>query len=165
MSTEKIIARLDKLHQLNISLLNLSKEKTERLKENDIDAFNEILMKERKHIQAIEQVEIKRIEATEAWFEDHAPKAEDKTISRVIELVEDKEQNAQLEKLYDSLIYTLADLKSQEKLNRDLIEQSLQMVELSLDLMQPNHQKDLNYQKPKRKEQQSSSTSVFDSKA
>ncbi|MET3682995.1 flagellar biosynthesis/type III secretory pathway chaperone [Alkalibacillus flavidus] len=163
MSIESIIEKLDKIYQLNDSLLNLSKDKTEKLKQNDLETFNDMLIKERKHAQAIDQLETKRVEETEAWFQAKGI-TDERTITNLIATVDDPEQKERLENLYEKLVYTLADLKQQEQLNRDLTEQSLQYVELTLDMLQPAHQKDMNYHK-KDTTNQSTDRSMFDSKA
>ncbi|MGM8215198.1 flagellar protein FlgN [Bacillaceae bacterium W0354] len=164
MSVKQIIEHLEKIYQLQKSLLSISKEKTELIKANKIEQFNELLMTERKHVQAIDQLEKKRIDATNDWFDRVAPDAE-RTISGLIEHVTDEADRKQLEKLYEEMIYVLADLKQQEKLNLDLTQQSLQFIELSLDMFQPNSTKNMNYNQPNSKQGKKSSTSVFDSKA
>ena len=164
MSVQQIIGELEKLLDLHKSLLSLSKEKTERIKNNEIDSFNELLMTERKHIQAIEQLEKKRIQLTEEWFNKHAEDRE-RTISELIEAISDEAEKKSLEALYDNLIIVLAELKQQEKLNRDLAQQSLQFIELSLDMFQPVHNKNLNYNQPNQQKKPNRNTSVFDSKA
>ncbi|TFB24381.1 flagellar protein FlgN [Filobacillus milosensis] len=164
MSIQKITEHLEKLYQLNESLLTLSKQKTELVKKSKIDEFNELLMKERKHAQAIEQVEAKRVELTDEWFMKHAPNTSEKTLSQMIELVEGEAEKEKLQTVYENLIVNLADLKQQEALNQDLIQQSLQFIELSMEMFQPNS-KNMNYDKPKGQQGKSSSQSVFDSKA
>ena len=116
-----------------------------------------------KHVQAIEQLESKRMNLTDEFFEKEAPESE-RTISQLIELVKDEEERKQLQHIFEKLIFVLADLKQQEKLNQDLTQQSLQFIDLSLELLQPHLNKNLNYgqgsgQQTKRQ------SSVFDSKA
>ena len=82
----------------------------------------------------------------------------------MIDHLQNNEEKEQLQAIYENFIYVLADLKNQEKLNRELMEQSLQFVELSLDLLKPNHEKNMNYDK-KQVQQNKASQSVFDSKA
>lgn len=163
MLVKQIIEQLEKIYQLQKSLLIISKEKTELIKNNDIDQFNQLLMTERKHVQAIEQLESKRMNLTDEFFEKEAPESE-RTISQLIELVKDEEERKQLQHIFEKLIFVLADLKQQEKLNQDLTQQSLQFIDLSLELLQPHLNKNLNYgqgsgQQTKRQ------SSVFDSKA
>ncbi|GAA0472222.1 flagellar protein FlgN [Alkalibacillus silvisoli] len=165
MSIESIIEKLEKINQLNESLLELSKDKTERLKNNDLEVFNELLIKERKHVQAIDQLETKRVEETDAWFKANGLDHDEMTITTIIENIQDQDQKNRLETVYENLVYVLANLKQQEGLNRDLTQQSLQYVELTLDMLKPNYQKDLNYHKPKQQTNQSTERSVFDSRA
>ncbi|WP_054751749.1 flagellar export chaperone FlgN [Piscibacillus salipiscarius] len=96
MTIQTIISHLEKLDQFNESLLALSKQKTEFVKNSQIDEFNQLLMKEKKHAQAIDQVESKRIQLTEKWFEEHAPNAKEQTITQLIELTDDEEAKQNL---------------------------------------------------------------------
>ncbi|WP_054751747.1 flagellar export chaperone FlgN [Piscibacillus salipiscarius] len=57
----------------------------------------------------------------------------------------------------------LAQLKEQEQLNRELIEQSLQFIDLSLEMYEPQS-KQMNYDSNKQAPQRQQ-TSMFDSKA
>ncbi|PKR77982.1 flagellar protein FlgN [Halalkalibacillus sediminis] len=165
MSVQAIIEKLEKIYQLHESLLKLSKEKTEQIKLNEIESFNQILMTERKHVQAIEQLEAKRVEETQAWFQQNAPDVREQTINSLIGQLEDSDEKNKLEKLYGDFIILLADLKQQEKLNHDLTQQSLQFVQLSLEMIQPKYQSDLNYKKPTKSQGQRGNTSAFDSRA
>lgn len=163
MTIQKIVEHLEKLNQLNESLLAISKQKTDFVKKSQIDEFNELLMKERKHAQAIDQVEAKRVALTEQWFHEHAPNAEEQTISHLIELTDDEEMKKKLEEIFEKLVMNLALLKQQEQLNRELIEQSLQFINLSLEMYEPQS-KNINYNQSNKSEQRQQ-TSMFDSKA
>ena len=77
-----------------------------------------------------------------------------------IERIDDKQK---LEKAVTELLEVIIELRRSEKLNRDLIEQSMQFVQLSLDLLQPSD-RNINYQK-ETKNQSHIKRSVFDSKA
>ncbi|WP_017184921.1 flagellar protein FlgN [Alkalibacillus haloalkaliphilus] len=165
MLIESIIEKLEKINQLNESLYQLSQDKTERLKNNDLEAFNELLIKERKHAQAIDQLEAKRVQETDAWFQQNDLSDQEQTITNIIENLKDGEHKQRLETLYEKLVFILANLKQQEQLNHDLTQQSLQYLELTLDLIKPTYQKDLNYRKPQQETNQTTNRSVFDSKA
>ncbi|SEQ25404.1 flagellar protein FlgN [Piscibacillus halophilus] len=164
MTIQAIIEHLEKLYQLNESLLAISKDKTELVKKSQIEEFNELLMKERKHVQAIDQLEEKRVRLTEEWFKKHAPDASEQTISQLVELTDDAESKEKLEAVYQRLIMNLASLKQQEDLNRELIQQSLQFIELSLEMYEPQS-KQINYDQTKKSTNQRTQTSMFDSKA
>ncbi|QAS53701.1 flagellar protein FlgN [Halobacillus litoralis] len=164
MTIDTIINHMERLKQLHESLHVLSKKKTEALKKNDTAAIQGLMTDERKHVQAIEKIEKQRIKDVDAWSANRNLPSEQPTISDLIGLLEGEEKD-QLQQAYDELILVLAELKQQEQLNSELTKQSLQFINLSLDMLQPSLQS-MNYgnqneqnsgQKPKR--------SVFDSKA
>ncbi len=164
MTIDPIVTSMTQLRQLHESLLVLSKKKTAVLKQNETDALSQLLAAERKHVQAIDKVEKQRIKAVQAWYETHGYRASDPTISEMIELAEGEEQQ-KLQIAYEAFILVLADLKKQETLNAELTKQSLQFINLSLDMLQPSLQ-NLNYgggSKPNGDTEQK--RSVFDSKA
>ncbi|SDJ22406.1 flagellar protein FlgN [Salimicrobium halophilum] len=158
---EPIISDMKRLVKLHKSLLNVSKEKTEALKSNDTTKIQQLGQEERKHIQAIEKVEKSRQNNVAAWYEQEGIRNPEPTISDVLERLEG-EEHQKLNAEYEAMILVLADLKNQERLNAELTQQSLQFINLSLDLLQPSLS-NMNYggeessDKPKR--------SVFDSKA
>ncbi|MFG6147988.1 flagellar protein FlgN [Halobacillus sp. B23F22_1] len=162
VTIRQIIDYLDRLKQLHESLLTLSKKKTEALKNNEIDSLRNCLTQERKHVSAIEALEKKRIAAVSDWAASEPDfNGENPTVSEIIEWV-DWSERQQLECVYESFILVLAELKQQEVLNADLTRQSLQFVNMSLDLFQPtlenvNYGGSLQTSGPKR--------SVFDSQA
>ncbi|MGE6630223.1 flagellar protein FlgN [Bacillus sp. NPDC077027] len=160
MSVKIIIEELHRLYGLHEQLLKLSNEKTDILKSNEIEALSEILNLEQKYIQAISQLEEKRIEATSAFLESD----QDPTISACIEKAEgtDKEE---LISLHHKLNDIMMELKRLNELNKQLIHQSLQFISLTFDLVNPNKehinygQKGLEGPKPKQH------MALFDSKA
>ena len=61
------------------------------------------------------------------------------------------------------MLEIIIELRQNEKLNHDLIQQSLQFVHLSLEMLQPQ-ERNINYHKDDKK-QTKTTRSVFDSKA
>ncbi|UOR11670.1 flagellar protein FlgN [Halobacillus amylolyticus] len=161
VNIDSIIDQMERLRQLHDSLLALSSKKTEALKSNDTEALQGILAQERKHVQAINGLEKKRMAVVAEWavasgFMNEAP-----TVSEILAAVEGVERE-RLQEAYDSFIIVLADLKQQEVLNAELTKQSLQFINVSLDLLQPSLNQ-MNYGKPAGTVEQK--RSVFDSKA
>ncbi|MBB6453630.1 flagellar biosynthesis/type III secretory pathway chaperone [Salirhabdus euzebyi] len=163
MATQEIITVMTKLHSLHESLLTISKEKTVHLKSGDTTAFQATFVNERKHVQAIGQLEDKRQALTKQWFTQQGVQDANQTVSEMLSLISDSNEKEQLMKVYEQLVITIAELKQQEQLNRELTEQSLQFVELSLELLQPSI-KNMNYGEKKQGEQ-AFNRSMFDSKA
>ncbi|MFC7062467.1 flagellar protein FlgN [Halobacillus seohaensis] len=162
MTAKRIIDHLERLMQLHESLFELSKKKTEALKTNDTESLKAYLTRERKHVSAINTLEKKRMAAVEEWAASEPDyDIESPTISDILNWANWPERQ-KLQEVYDSFILVLADLKQQEVLNSELIKQSLQFVNMSLELLQPSLQ-NLNYGESSKPSEEK--RSVFDSKA
>ncbi len=154
---------MENLKQLHESLLYLSCKKTELLKKGDTGSLQQLLAKERKHIQAITKIENERVHTVTDWcchqdIESAAP-----TLSGVLECLEDTQEKNLLEALFEDLVFLVTELKQQEQLNVELTKQSLQFIHLSLDMLQPSLNS-MNYNKQTGASDKEKS-SVFDSKA
>lgn len=162
MTLQTIIKSMEKLVMLHDSLLSISEQKTIAIKKGDMEKLQPLLVKERKHVQALEQVETARFKDVEEWFKTNNLQPDDQTITAMIEHLEDSDQQRALANVTTVLTNSVTNLKRQEQLNQALIQQSLQFVELSLDMMNPSINK-LNY--GNKKETETTNRSVFDSKA
>lgn len=157
---KRVIEELERLCVLHEHLLSLSEQKTEALKTNEIKALSEIVTKEQKYVQAIEQTEQSRIEATKSCIG-----SSDATISACISKAAGGEKKV-LEQLYAKLSQLVIRLKDVNDLNKQLTFQSLQFISLTFDMLLPK-EGGSNYGK----EQQPNQTggvkrlSLFDSKA
>lgn len=128
-----------------------------------MEQLSKLLMKERKYIQEVGQVEQEREKIVEQVFQNLNINHEEKTVTVILEHIERIDDKQKLEKAVTELLEIIIELRRSEKLNRDLIEQSMQFVQLSLDLLQPSD-RNINYQK-ETKNQSHIKRSVFDSKA
>lgn len=161
MSIESIIHPLEKLITLHQSLYDLSLKKTAFLKEGSINALQQILVKERKIAHTVETTENVRYKAVKEWMETHGSKKEG-TVSELLDIVSNEEESMKLATLSTLLTEEIRKLKHNEQLNQALLEQSLQFVQVSLDLMNPSL-KNINY--GTQAETYSNKRSVFDSRA
>ncbi|WP_053218574.1 flagellar protein FlgN [Virgibacillus senegalensis] len=166
MSVQPIVESLQRMIKLHDSLLTLSKEKTESLKSGETDKLQSLMLQERKHVQAINQVEKQRQQEVEAWAIQAGLRPEEATVSVILDHLEDEQEKIDLENRFLKLTNVLYDLKQQENLNQDLTRQSLQFIQMSIDMMDPSL-KNMNYGNAKIQQQasQSSKRSLFDSKA
>ena len=154
------ITLLTKLHE---ELLTISEKKTESIKSGDMDSLSKLLMQERKQLQAIEQAEEKRQAIVEDYFIHLKVTPKEKTVSELMTYLDSEQDKEQLEAVVSKLVNIIVKLREKERLNNDLIGQSMQFVQLSLDMLQPTA-KSINYNE-KNERQQSVKRSVFDSKA
>ncbi|MCA1021255.1 flagellar protein FlgN [Halobacillus litoralis] len=160
MTIDTMTTLMNKLTQLHKSLLTVSQAKTEALKYNGIEEMQKLLQQERKHVQAVKQIEKQRAEAAAEWFEEQGYTAQEQTVSAMLELLSGEEKE-ELQRAYEALIFVLSDLKQQEALNAELIQQSMQFIHLSLNTLEPSIQS-MNYGNQR---QEAPKRSLFDSKA
>ncbi|WP_099159875.1 flagellar protein FlgN [Virgibacillus ndiopensis] len=162
MSVQNIIQSLEKLVTLHESLLVVSKQKTEVIKEGSVEKLQPLLIKERKHVQVLEQAEVKRQQEVDKWFTHQKISKENATITGILEVILDVDERNELEKKTITLTKVITSLKQQEQLNQALIQQSMQFIQLSLDMMNPSI-KNMNY--GNKEGTDTEKRSVFDSKA
>ncbi|WP_406944707.1 flagellar protein FlgN [Halobacillus sp. SY10] len=163
MTINSVITHMNQLQQLHESLLSLSLRKTEALKTNDVTGIQQLLIQEKKHVQAIEKIEKQRERSVNQWATEKGIPPRERTVSELIEILNGEEKE-KLQNAYEALILVLADLKQQEKLNTELTQQSLQFINMSLDLLQPSIQS-VNYGGQEGNNSGAAKRSIFDSKA
>lgn len=165
MSITAIIASLENLSQLHESLVQLSLVKTDLLKKGNTEELQLVLKKEQKHVQAINQVEARRLTEIKQWATDHHFDPETMTVTFLLEKLTNATDRSALEQVTTTLAGTLVQLKQQEALNKELTEQSLQFVQMSIDMVAPSI-KNINYGNQKKEQtDQTNKRSVFDTKA
>ncbi|WP_062354116.1 flagellar protein FlgN [Bacillus kwashiorkori] len=159
MTWKPFITTLLKLIQLYESLYTIAKNKSEVIKNGDLDALNQIMKSEQTHITAITALENERLN----WTKNLAG-YETATLLDCIQLASGSEKE-KLTEIHEELSELLQKLKAQNELNQQLIHQSLQFVNFSLNMLLP--QPDNVTYGPQQKKNQSTSynhTSVFNSR-
>lgn len=143
-------------------LLIVSRQKTDQIREGLVEELQTTLIKERKIVQTTVRLEEQRISAVNQWAEISQLSEENATMTWIIEQVHEVKDRTALEKVTAQLVDLIVEIKQQEQLNEALLEQSMQFVQLSLEMLNPTIE-NFNYNK----EQQAPSVerSVFDSKA
>lgn len=139
MSADGLITSMEKLLQLHNSLFEIAQRKTDVIKKGDIAPLNQILKEEQALIAVIDKTEKIRIQAARNSF----PGMENPTVMDCIERMsgDDKEH---LVEVASSLTTVVSELKERNLLNQQLIYQSLQFVNFSLNLLIPQ-QESINY--------------------
>lgn len=149
---------------LHKSLYELAKRKTDIIIKSDVDALKHILKDENKHIQAIQKLSLELSDIGSAIL-DKDQNSGAATISAIIENAGSHDKGM-LHNLKADLEEQVDSLKRQNNLNQDLLEQSLQFVNLSLDLLIPDLDT-FNYSSNNESNEDISQNkrSLFDSKA
>lgn len=161
---QTLMASLGKLNKLHTSLYELAVLKTEAIKQGAIEELDKLLKEEQKHVTAINMVEKERAGAT-IQFLDELGIGKDSfpTLSDCIEAADDHEK-VQLKEMQTSLVEVIDDLRYQNELNQQLIQQSLQFVNMNLSMIQPQPDQ-MNYGRNQQEMKNAPRRSMFDSKA
>ena len=140
MSVENIISTLEKLERMHKSLLELANKKTDFIKANDMEQIDELLKTEQAHVAAIETLEQQRQAMVTDYLQAKGIAFTDiPTVAQVIDATDGPEKQA-LQEVRERLIALLTELKERNDLNQKLVFQSLQFVNLTLDMLQPQRQ-------------------------
>lgn len=129
---KRIIRQLIDLH---LRLKQLATEKTELIKTGDVQGLAQLTNQEASLIEQVNQQERLRIEETARTTAGHAES--DWTFKLWIETVVPQEGRREWNELYAQLRSAVSELKRMNQLNQLLLNQALQFVRLSLNLLQP----------------------------
>lgn len=162
MSMTAINESLQELISIHEELLHIFKRKTNIVKEGSLEKFQALLLEEQKYIKIVEKAEEKRQQAVEKWYKDRNLPPNKATITNMLDILTDETAQQQLEQLTIQLTNSITRLKEQEQLNQALIKQSMQFVQLSLDMLNPTI-KNINY--GKQQGTTAGKRSAFDSQA
>src|SRR5690625_753276 len=137
MAFESVVRSLRKLVELHQQLINISEQKTDLIKEGKVEKLQEKVLQERKLVLQLEQYEKERQALVESWFISKDLTTEDMTISSILLNLDNEKQQNKLASVATELTEAITDLKRSEQLNRELLEQSMQFVQMSLHLLSP----------------------------
>ena len=129
----------------------------------EIEKLPPLLMEEKKLLQELEQAEANRQQIVMPFFERMNIDKNHRTITTILQCIEEDELKVSLEDNLTYLTEIILELKHQEQLNRQLIEHSLQFIQLTLNTINPTHE-NMNYSN-KSDQKVPTNKSIFDSKA
>lgn len=160
MSEEKMITAMEKLLKLHQSLYALALKKTEIVKTGDIDALNQIIKDEQAHIAAIDKFEKERQRLAAVMV----PNAEQPSVADCIKACNPPGKET-LGRLREALMDLILQIQQRNELNQQMLYQSLQFVNFSINLVVPQPES-MNYGPKASKVKPSGySTALFNSKA
>lgn len=159
-----MIQTLAQLLKIQQRLNQLAKEKTELLKQNEVQRLEKLLKAEEVEVYLLEEAERKRQTAVVDFMRKHEIKNEEMTMSALSHYLTGKEKEL-FEQLHEKLMETVVELKERNDLNEQLTKQSLYFVNAQLAILSPESSANVTYQRPNHKNEETSRQSIFDSKA
>jgi hypothetical protein len=137
MPITTILTSLDNLEKLHRSMLQLAYDKTALIKSGDMEGLDQLLKDEQAHLAAITQMEGQRQRAVTEFLTNQGRFVpQTPTVADVLEAAPEAEKKSLVE-ARDRLLHAIHDLKWQNDLYQKLTYQSLQFVNLSLDMVRP----------------------------
>ena len=134
---EELITTLEKENEIYTKLLPVQEKKKQTIIVNDLKTLQEITNEEQEVIQQIGALERKRQEVIENMGMVLNRKPETLDIPALIKILDKQpEEKKRLSLVYDSLKQTVHRLVDINALNQTLIEESLEMIEFNMNLIQ-----------------------------
>lgn len=131
---EELIDTLDKENTEYTELVKISKEKTSVIIKDDVAKLNEITTLEQIHTDRLASLEKKREDVVKDIATVLNKDVEKLTIKNIVNLLkgQDKEQNM-LSDVHDKLKNTLAQVVAINDINKQLIQESLELVDFNIN--------------------------------
>ena len=165
MSVHQLTSVLDRLDEENRTILEWAVSKRQAIMDNQVDVLVAVTNHETRALKRIELLEAERVDACQAILSERGVKTRlNLTISEITRLVFDPEEKIRLLDTQSKLNHTLQELKAANELNQKLIEQSLQFLDYSLDLLAGAPEDQTTYKHPM-KSGGSSRSGLFDTRA
>ncbi|MFD1953946.1 flagellar protein FlgN [Paenibacillus thailandensis] len=161
-SVSEIIGILRQQSAVYEALLELEKKKTPVIVRNDLHELNAITAQERKWTAEAQRLEKERIRLTTAYVVQMGlPRARSSVLTSLIKAVTDAKEKEALTELHAALRGTLQQLKFHNDTNKQLMEQSLDFIRFSLDLLVDNPHEHVVYQHPMNRTSTGPGTGMF----
>lgn len=146
MSIANIVVTLGKLEKMHKSLLELALAKTEYIKQGDMEQLDQLIKKEQAHVAAIQTLEQQRQTMVTDYLRAKGIALTDSpSVADVINAAENNEYKEALVTVRERLITLLNQLKMQNDLNQQLVFNSLQFINITMDAMRPQRTEQFNY--------------------
>ncbi|MDK8181628.1 flagellar protein FlgN [Paenibacillus sp. UMB4589-SE434] len=165
MSITRVIAALDQLSGLHKQLLEIAEEKKGVLIRNEVDVLAALTNKESRLIKLVNEADEERNQAAQLFLKEKGIRSSlQLTVTELSKLVFNHEERAELHDAQLRLTKVLEALKVQNRNIQDLLEQSLNFVDYSLNLLTSRPEDESIYQHPSLGHNKSS-RSMFDTRA
>ncbi|MFS1514800.1 flagellar protein FlgN [Chengkuizengella sp. SCS-71B] len=164
MSVYDIVQHLEMLDQLHFKLIELGKQKKQIIIDNNIEELTKIMNQESMLLKQITEIDSKRVKTVETTVKQKGMQPNPNlTITQLTRFIIDPEEQKALEAAQNKLLKTMDEMNHVNKLNQQLIEQSLSYINVTLETVLGTADDNVTYQNPL-KNQHGSRKGIFDVK-
>ncbi|OPA75663.1 flagellar biosynthesis protein FlgN [Paenibacillus selenitireducens] len=149
MAIQALIDTLEEMNAQHTLMLELGERKKQAIIQNDVDELTRIVNKETKFVKHIEELDQVRQQAVYEFLHEKGIKSNlNLNITELLRMVFHPEEKRRLMDVQQKFTQTLTELKHLNTLNQQMIEQSLTIVNYSLDLVTGGPEDEVIYQHP-----------------
>lgn len=145
---ETLYDLLDNLIQLHRAMYTLASQKKDVLVKGEIDELVAITRQEQKLIKGVTAAEMARQTVVKELSVEKGFALQEGTLAELIKLTTSAEEKVRLTSYRDELTRVVTELRNANDLNQQLLEQSLDFVNMTLDLITDTPEDDYIYGKP-----------------
>ncbi len=155
-----LIHTLEEMIKIQKQLINCSERKKSVLIERKVEELNQIVQEEAKLVKQLGKLENERKQLTETTLQEHP------SFRQFVETLPNDSTKRELSSLFETLQELTTDLQSKNKVNEQLLQDSMSFVQHMIDQVTHSKQRHFNYQSPLSPQpSQTSSRGFFDTKA
>ncbi|WP_239615865.1 flagellar protein FlgN [Cohnella mopanensis] len=149
MAVDKVITVLEQLVEVHEQLIEIATEKRQGIMANDLDVLNRTIKSESKCIQRLSVLDRDRLAASAQLLNENGVKPQGGiTLRQLYGVVFDPEQRSRLANLELQLKGHLNELRQRNELNQQLLRQSIDFVQFSIELIVPQADDSYIYKNP-----------------
>lgn len=164
MPVASLVACLENLNLCYVRLIELAEEKRTILIQNQKDKLMPIVNQENRLIKELQAVEKQREQIFSNFMQENGLEAKAPlSVSDIAKMTVSLQDKKRLLACGERLSESVNKLRDLNHFNQEMIAQSLEYVQYTLDLIVPED--DVTYQNPERMTQQKKSASIFDARA
>lgn len=164
-SLQQLIYLLNKIILTYRALFTIADQKREAIIANQIEEVNKLSLQETKMLKPVPDMEKEVRQMLTAIQRElgFRPKLK-MSLTELIKLLVDPEQKKTLTEVSEELVSISSKLKSVNELNYQLIQQSLEYVNFSLDVLVGPEEEEYTYKKPQQPLEQVKRSNLYDKK-
>jgi flagellar biosynthesis/type III secretory pathway chaperone len=166
MPIQALVQALQEQRSIQNELLEIAQQKKGAIVRNDLELLNRLVNREAKLIRNSGEAEHKRQHEMSRYIvgKGYRPDASI-TMSDMVKIVFNAEEKTALQNLQAELLDLTGRLKEANDLNQQLIEQSLQFINFTLDILTGSPEDDAVYHHPDQQYTAHKRAGLFDTKA
>ncbi|MFD2615552.1 flagellar protein FlgN [Paenibacillus gansuensis] len=166
MSMQGITEAMEALNALYMEMLELGGQKRQLIVHNDVDGLTKVMSAENRLMKRSAELEKQRLDAVGGYLQEKKLRLPASiTMMELTRVVFNLEEKERLHRLHAELSETIGNLKEVNESNQHLIKQSLDFIELSIDLLTGAPVDQMTYTKPNQTTIEGGRYSYFDHKA